>query len=62
MEGAQPFDILKVETEEKGHGESGTIVDQGRQIREDEDCVMTKQCDVEKRIFYLSFPEDEGNN
>ncbi len=62
MEGAQSFDILKIETEEKGHGESGAIIDQCRQIRKDEDFVMTKQCDVEKRILYLSLTRGEDNN
>ena len=62
MEGAEPFDILKVEAEKKGHGESGAIIDQCRQVGEDEGCVMTKQCNIEKRILHLSFPDGEDNN
>ena len=62
MERAESFDILQVEAKQKGHGESGAVIDQGRQVGQDEGRITAKQSDIEKRIQDLPFPEDEGNN
>jgi len=62
MKRAEPFDILQIEAEKKRHGESGAIIDQSRQVGEDERWIMAKPCDIKKRIPDLSFPEDEGNH
>ena len=55
----QPFDVLQIEAEQEGYGKGGGIADEGRQIGECIDAIISKEAHIQHGTGHARLPADE---
>ena len=58
---AESFNVLQIQTHEKGYGKGGCIIDQGGKARKGEEPIIQKQANFKNRLGRAALKDEEDH-